>query len=159
GASVASGQAQSGRFPAVGLWTASTTIGAWGSGQSSRTRHSIAWFDDPISRPTISISPSRSTSRARAVSIIIGPEEPNGSSSVAPTSVDVVAVPARADVTLRVERLATQRARQAPSRDDVEGALHEPARLGRGQPDAERVGAIVVIVVDLLEGGEQLARS
>src|SRR6185295_4732595 len=129
------------------------TVGGSGSGQARRTRQSIAWFDDPTSRPTISISPSRRTSSVRAGSII-----PNRDPADPPASVDVVTVAARADVALRIERLAAQRARQPARGDDRQRAVHEPARLGGREADAKRVGSLVVILVHALERRQQLAR-
>ena len=75
-------------------------------GRDRVTVTSIALFDEPTIRPTISISPSRRTSQAS----VTGSEHPTG------WSVDVVAVAPRADVALRVERLAAQRARRAARR-------------------------------------------
>jgi hypothetical protein len=69
-----------------------------------------------------------------------------------------VAVAARADVALRIERLAAQRARKPARRDDRQGAVHEaPGVLGR-EPDAERVRPVVIVVRRPLEGREELAR-
>src|SRR5262245_58538714 len=102
-----------------------------------------------MSRPTISISPSRRTSSARPGSIT-GSARPAG-------SVDVVAVPPRADVALRIERLAAQRAGQAPGGHDGQCTIDEaPCVLGR-EADLERVWAVFVVVGGALERGQELA--
>ena len=70
-------------------------------GRCRVTVTSIALFDDSTIRPTTSISPSRRTSS------VVRPVE-HGRTGL----VDVVAVAPRADVALRVERRAAQRARR-----------------------------------------------
>src|SRR6478736_35478 len=109
-----------------------------GSGQGRVTDTSIALFDDATIRPTISRSPSRSTSSAVPRSITDRP------------LVDVVAVAPRADVALRIERRPAQGARRAAGGDDPGRPGDErPGRLG-GHPDAQQVGAILVLVVILV---------
>ena len=88
-----------------------------GSGQCRVTVTSIALLDDSTIRPTTSISPSRRTSSARA------PVD-HGRTGL----VDVVAVAPRADVALRVERVAAQRARRPAGADDP----RSPARRTTG---------------------------
>src|SRR6476469_8304123 len=97
-------------------------------------------------RPTISMSPSRRTSSVWTGSIMGG----------RPRSVDVVAVASRADVTLRIERLAAQRTGQPPRGDDLEGAVDEGPSDLEGQPDLEGVGPFELVVVDPLERCEEL---
>ena len=88
-----------------------------GLGHVRVTVTSIALFDDPTIRPTISTSPSpRASQRRRAVE--------HGT----PGLVDVVAVAPRADVALRIERRAAQRARRPARGDDPGGARHERPR-------------------------------
>ena len=118
-----------------------------------QTRTTIALLDEPTSRPRTSSSPSRSRGR-RSVGSGNGVGPANGVTSAAAEpggSVDVVAVLARADVAGRVERVAAQRAGRPPGADDAEGALDERAGGVGGEPDAEQVRAVLVVIVDLDE--------
>jgi hypothetical protein len=63
-----------------------------------------------------------------------------------------MAVLARADVAGRVQRVAAERARRPAGADDPEGAFDEgPGRIG-AEADAEDIGSIVILVVDLDDG-------
>ena len=96
-------------------------------------------FDDATIRPTIAISPSRSASSVVPRSITDGDR-----------LVDVLAVAPRADVPLRIERRFRQRARRPSGPDDPRRARHERAGGVGRHPDAEEVGAILVLVVILV---------
>src|SRR4051812_25913224 len=101
------------------------------------------------------MSPSRRISMARAVSI--GPRSVPAKGS---GSVDVVTVPPRADVALRIEGLAAQRTRQPSRSHDRQGAVDEATCLLRRESDPERVGTVVLVLVvvvdDPLERGKEL---
>ena len=62
-----------------------------------------------------------------------------------------MAVPAGADVAGGIERIAAQRARRAAGADDSERALHERSRGVGGEADAQEVGPVLVVVVDIDE--------
>src|SRR6185369_12625491 len=64
--------------------------------------------------------------------------------------VQPVAVAARAQVALRVERLAAQRARRATRGEHAERAADERPRRQRRDPDAQQVRAVIGVVVELL---------
>ena len=49
----------------------------------------------------------------------------------------------------RIERVAAQRARRTPGPDDAERALDEGSGRVRGEPDAQEVGAVLVVVIEL----------
>src|SRR5436190_22568922 len=113
--------------------------GGSGASHVRVTVTSIALFDDPTIRPTISTSPSPRASNVDARSSM----ERLG-------LVDVVAVAPRADVALRIERRAAQRAWGPASRDDPGRPRDERPCCVRRHHHPQQVGAILVLVVVLV---------
>src|SRR5579862_1336199 len=111
------------------------------SAPGGRTRTTIALFDEPISAPMTSSSPSRRAARTASASA--------AGRAPAMGSVDVGAVLAGADVAARIERVAAQRARRTARPDDPERPLDERPGGVSGEAHPQEVGPVLVVVLEL----------
>src|ERR1039457_1737471 len=142
-ASVPCGKSHSGRSPAIGLYTQADSVEPRGIVQ-----YKVA-FEGRITGPSISSSPSRSSSSASAWSsgICLGRRGGRGRESRRAGGFSAiggpVAILARADVPLFVERQAAERARRPALSQDAQCPLGKGPRRGRGDTDPEHPGPVL----------------
>src|ERR1700739_2615073 len=134
-ARVPSGKSHSGASPEIGLYTQCTL-----DSPSVDSHKKVALLAERMRPRTVS-SPSRNTSRSSCslfFGVIVRPEQ----------RAALIAVRARTDVALRVQRFVAQRARRTSRRDDAVGTSGELPRRLRRQKHAHRGGAPLGVVED-----------
>src|SRR4051812_41427372 len=147
-ASVPSGKSHSGRSPATGLWTHMAETPSRVTTQNRVALLASTSWPWTSSSPWVSSrrASSSDSSGCRGSPKLAAGSLPPVTDPVSPSDPPAVAVGPGADVPLGVEGLPTEGARRTPGLDNGHGSLDECAGDRPGDPDAQDVRTVLLVV-------------